>query len=223
MGAGGGEEGFEAEDAHARHAETYPALQAGECCFRLVPLSLRPLQFLPLVLQEEATEPAQALQDVGREASILDIVCDASLIALVSHTSSFLSSAWSALICGMQISIINGASRVNCLRLSHRFGILSNKRPGPADQAWVSRENRLQPLWHHDWINRYHGYVRLLTPHLRHRLFTRIDGLAFGLETLPIARTCRALIRTVTFPITGYGSLAEQFAYLRSRTKILRT
>ena len=41
MGAGSREEGFETQDAHARHGKTYPALQAGECFSRLVTLSLR--------------------------------------------------------------------------------------------------------------------------------------------------------------------------------------
>lgn len=52
-------------------------------------------QFLSTALQAEATKPPQAFQDVRREASILDIMYPASLIALVLYASSFVSSAWS--------------------------------------------------------------------------------------------------------------------------------
>ena len=68
------------------------------------------LQFLPLVSQEEATKPTQALQDVGREASILDIVYGASVIALVFYASCLVAAL-------LPIPIINSSSLVNSFRL----------------------------------------------------------------------------------------------------------
>ncbi|KAG8216728.1 hypothetical protein J3R82DRAFT_6940 [Butyriboletus roseoflavus] len=63
-----------------------------------ISLPCLPHSFTPIVLQEEATKPPQALQDIRREAPILDILYATSLIAFVFYPSCFLSPAWPAIL-----------------------------------------------------------------------------------------------------------------------------